>query len=335
MSMNDNFAYVKKYGFLVGITLFLGMSLVAQKVNRVDDNGLKQGPWRKFYEGTTAVFYKGQFKDDMPVGAFTYYYAKGRVKGEMDHRAKAVYNRTYHPNGKLMAQGKYVGQKKDSVWAYYTKSGLLSSMEQWDKGAKHGIEEVYYPDGQISESTTHEDGLRNGQWKQFYENGQQKVKGTFVQDEFHGPIEYHHVNGTKEVTGKYNEGVRTGTWMYFNTDGSVRYQAVYRGGKIQKERFENGTFNTYGVDNVIISTVTYKNGRKEGVFMEYHDDAEFKLVPFIDQKTGETYQKEVKTGNEIKRKGSYVNNLLEGDVTYYNALGRQVKKEHYTNGELQ
>ncbi len=316
------------------VILFSGLTK-AQDVNQVDESGQKQGPWRKFYEGSTAVFYEGQFKDDKPVGSFTYFYEKGNIKGLMDYKAIGVYNRTYHPNGKLMAQGKYIEQKKDSVWTYYTPAGLLSSMEQWDKGAKHGLEEVYFDNGKVSERTTHADGLRNGPWEQFYDNGKNKVAGIFVQDEYHGAIQYYFQNGSKQLTGKYNDGVRTGTWMYFNEDGSVRYQAVYRGGKIQKERFENGSFNTYGGDNVIISTVNYKNGLKEGDFMEYHDDAAFKLMPVTDQKTGETYQKEVKVGNELKRKGTYVKDLLQGDVTYYNALGRQIKKEQYINGELQ
>ena len=54
------------------IILFLGLSpvLFAQEYNKVDSQGRKQGEWRKVHEGKNVYEYKGQFKNDKPVGEF-------------------------------------------------------------------------------------------------------------------------------------------------------------------------------------------------------------------------------------------------------------------------
>ena len=43
-----------------------------------DENGKKQGKWMKRKDGVK--FYAGQFKDDIPVGEFKYYYPNGKLK---------------------------------------------------------------------------------------------------------------------------------------------------------------------------------------------------------------------------------------------------------------
>ncbi|MCB0756798.1 MAG: toxin-antitoxin system YwqK family antitoxin, partial [Flavobacteriales bacterium] len=60
-----------RLAFLVSSILFLLAmgSALAQDLNRKDENGLKQGNWKKLYKnGKTR--YEGQFKNDKPVGLF-------------------------------------------------------------------------------------------------------------------------------------------------------------------------------------------------------------------------------------------------------------------------
>ncbi len=84
---------------------FFGLVTTAQ-VNEVDDQGRKQGKWEKLYEGTRVYMYRGQFKDDIPVGKFVYFYRSQKVKAVINHnvvetgRSVAFY---YHEeNGKTM-----------------------------------------------------------------------------------------------------------------------------------------------------------------------------------------------------------------------------------------
>jgi antitoxin component YwqK of YwqJK toxin-antitoxin module len=332
-----NFAVMMKGILSVLLCSCLSLGLLAQELNQVDEAGRKQGPWKKYYENSEAVFYKGQFKDDSPIGTFTYFYRDGSKKGEMTYRADGyVSNKTYYPKtGQLMAEGRYIDQKKDSTWNYYSRSGGLASVENYIEGAKEGEEIVYFDNGEVAELTTHKDGLRNGPWVQKYDNGQVKVSGTFVQDELEGPVEYFFMNGAKEITGKFQDGLREGTWMYFNKDGSVRYQAVYREGEITKERKENGVFEERGPDDILLSSYTYKNGMKQGPFAEYYDEFTYEYEEMVDQRTGETYTKQILVGNELKREGAFKDDKLHGEVKHYNEKGILVAKENYINGEKQ
>ncbi len=47
-------------------------------MNQTDSKGRKQGPWRKLERGV--LKYEGQFRDDKPVGTFTYYYDNKSIK---------------------------------------------------------------------------------------------------------------------------------------------------------------------------------------------------------------------------------------------------------------
>ncbi|NND94962.1 MAG: hypothetical protein HKN45_08850 [Flavobacteriales bacterium] len=335
--MNSNFvSEMMKAVFLTCFVFLGGISLLGQEYNVVDDQGRKQGEWRKFYEESTAVFYKGQFKDDIPIGRFIYYYRDGSQKGIMDYKKDGfVFNQTFYPKtGKLMAQGLYIDQKKDSVWNYYSESGRLTSTEEWDKGAKHGVEKVFFEDGELAELTTHVDGLRSGVWEQYYDNQQTKVSGSFVRDQLEGSINYYFENGAKEITGKFLNGYREGTWMYFNKDGSIRYQAVYRGGEIVKEKKENGVFEERGPDDILLSSYTYENGLKEGPYAIYHDEFEYEYEEVVDKLTGDSYFRQVLIGNELKEEGIYRNDQLHGEVKIYNEKGILIERKNYVEGEL-
>ena len=61
-----------KLVWIVGL-LFLSGFVFSQEINKVDSKGRKQGVWQKTYPNSRAIEYKGQFKDDKPVGTFYYF----------------------------------------------------------------------------------------------------------------------------------------------------------------------------------------------------------------------------------------------------------------------
>ena len=61
---------------LLGFILICGVGF---SQNKTDAQGRKQGPWRKYQPGDKILIYTGQFKDDIPVGEFRYYYPSGKV----------------------------------------------------------------------------------------------------------------------------------------------------------------------------------------------------------------------------------------------------------------
>ena len=53
--------------FLISIFLVFSFSVNAQNLNQIDNNGQKQGLWKKSYENGN-LRYKGQFNNDIPIG---------------------------------------------------------------------------------------------------------------------------------------------------------------------------------------------------------------------------------------------------------------------------
>ncbi len=325
---------MKKIALLL---LVLGVSSISfsQEYNFRDDSGLRQGKWRKFHVNSDKLFYVGQFKNDKPVGEFTYYYTSGKTKGLMnyDDIGEHCKSKAYYENGRLMAKGNYFNQKKDSTWQYYTNEGLLKSEENWKNGVKHGEEIVYYvEDGSVLERLTWENGKKNGLWVQFFEKGVPKVKGIYLDDEFEGEMRYFFPDGKTEIKGKYINGLRDGTWYYYNKDGTIYLQILYAQGDVLKEKKETGEFNEYTADNILISTINYVNGKKEGPFVIYHQGAEWVIEPHYDEQMDETYDKRILKGHNVKMKGSYKKDKLHGMIRHYNKAGNLTHEEAYENG---
>ena len=67
---------------LLLFALFTGFAAAAQ-VNHTDQKGQKQGKWVKTYESGKKR-YEGYFKNNIPVGTFTYYFEReGGIMSEM------------------------------------------------------------------------------------------------------------------------------------------------------------------------------------------------------------------------------------------------------------
>ncbi|MBK8612249.1 MAG: toxin-antitoxin system YwqK family antitoxin [Flavobacteriales bacterium] len=325
--------------FFLPLALTLATAAFAQPPapNQKDAKGLKQGHWAKTWAESSQLRYEGQFKDDKPVGRFTYYSNKGKVESLVDHYpdGKASHAKHYHPNGKLMAEGRYVGQEKDSTWSFFDAEGHKRSMEQWSVGQKDGEQITYYADGKVAEKATWVKGVQQGPFEQFFDNGQPKARSTYQKGQPEGTMTYFFPSGKKEIEGKMVNGDRDGTWYYFNEDGTVQIQILYKTGTYVKDRKENGTFKEYYDQDKLKSEVTYKAGRKEGRFTEWNNDGAWverpvKIGPDGMQK-GDTER--VLEGQTKKREGTYKNDLLEGELKEYDENGKLIRTVNYVAGE--
>lgn len=307
--------------------------------NQKDEKGLKQGQWSRTWAESTQIRYEGQFKDDVPVGRFTYYSTQGKVESIVDHYpgGKASHARHFHPNGKLMAEGRYVGQEKDSVWTYFDTESRLRSTERWTAGKKDGEQLTFFADGKVAEKATWAKGVQQGVFEQRFDNGQVKHKATYQQGEPEGVVTYYYPSGKKEIEGSMVNGDRDGSWYYFNEDGTVQIQVLYKQGEYVKDRKENGTFKEFYDDEKLKSEVTYKAGRKEGRFTEWNDDGAWTTKPVqVGPPGGEKSDLErVLEGQTKKREGTYKNDLLEGEVKEYDEHGKLLRTVNYVSGNPQ
>ena len=331
-----------RYASTLSVLLLALISVFAQPPpgpgGSTDAQGRKQGPWSKTWPDGK-LRYSGQFKDDKPVGTFHHYNEGGKLTSVQRHAGDGHVSRAehFHEDGALMATGKYVDQKKDSTWNYYAADGKLRKVERYRLGELSGEQVTYYPGGQVAETEVREKSVLHGENRSWFANGNLKTEATYQRGEPEGRMVFYFPDGKKEIEGTMVNGNRDGTWYYFNPDGSLQLQSLYRQGELMKERKENGTFKEHYDDEQLKSEVTYKKGKREGPFTEYHDNGRWVMKPVGSDPVmgGPADVERVLEGQTKKREGNYVNDLLEGEVKEYDAAGKLVKTERYMAGAEQ
>jgi antitoxin component YwqK of YwqJK toxin-antitoxin module len=245
--------------FLI-ICLCVLPTVLLSQVNQKDSKGRKQGPWNKLYPNSRVFEYEGQFKDDKPVGTFTYYYPSKKKKAVIIHqegtgRSIATF---YHEAGGVMSKGIYRNLKKDSIWLSYTPSGKLSTSESYKNDLLDGKVIMYYlPEEasdkslKISATYLYSKGLLEGESVEYFLNGKIKSKGVYKQNKKVGIWESFHPNGQKMNVLRFKEGVQHG-WSYaYDTLGKeIAKNYYYNGrrleGKELTEKLEQ--FKALGID---------------------------------------------------------------------------------------
>lgn len=223
--------------FLLGV-VFTTTQLNAQK-NQVDAKGKKQGVWEKTYPNSLGFEYKGQFKDDKPVGTFTYFYPSTKVKAVIKHDEKTGRSESYmyHENGVLMAFGIYRMQKKDSVWTQFGPTGRLSFKETYKNGVLNGKATVYYipedPEDKsqkIAKVTNYKDGVVEGEVIEYFDYGTVKTKCNYLNGKRHGLCVSNHANGQTMMHERYKYGIKNGYFQAFDESGKEIGRTYYRYG---------------------------------------------------------------------------------------------------------
>jgi antitoxin component YwqK of YwqJK toxin-antitoxin module len=206
--------------------------LFAQEApNKTDAAGKKQGHWIKLDINKKKV-YEGSFVNDVPTGKFIYYYPTGEQKAVSVFSKNGTISRTkmYSVGGKIMGEGKYVNEKKDSLWKFYDEDGGLLSEENYVNGLKDGKSKVFYLTGQLAEERTWKMGLLDGPRVNYFESGQIKYKGQYVKGKVEGKVTFYHPTGKVDAEGIYVNDLKDGAWKYYKEDGTLKRTDVYKRG---------------------------------------------------------------------------------------------------------
>lgn len=233
--------------FLTLIIVFVGFALFGQ-INQVDTKGRKQGAWSKNHPNSHVLQYKGQFKDDKPVGTFTYYYTSGKVKAVVKHDANSVRSTAYfyHENGNVMSYGIYKDMKKDSVWLNFLPSGRISTTETYKNDLLDGKKVVYFVPEDINDKSrlpssifNYSEGKLNGETIEYFDIGSVKMKGTYANDMKVGVWEYYHLSGKKMMLERYKNGTRHGwCFAYDETGKETGKMYYYYGRRLEGKQLE-------------------------------------------------------------------------------------------------
>jgi len=235
---------MKEISFFVCLTC--SWFLFSQNVT--DAKGQKQGGWTKTYPKSKVYQYKGQFKDDKPVGVFTYYYPSGKMKATISHdpasnRSVGVF---YHENLVVMSKGIYKDMKKDSIWLNYTTTGRLNSSETYVNDTLHGPVIAYFlPEDpndmtkRVFSKSNYVKGQLEGEFIQYFDFGSVQLKGQYKANKREGTWERYQVNGKKMNTEYYTLGALNG-WCYVYDESGKEITKSYFlfGERLEGKRLE-------------------------------------------------------------------------------------------------
>lgn len=229
-------------------TIFLffllpSVTLAQDTINRTDEQGRKQGFWRKI-DTIGQIIYEGRFNNNVPYGDFRYYYPDGKIKTQLIYScngacATAV---SYFRNGKKMAEGKYIQEKRDSVWLFFSETtGSVVAEETYRNGVKHGTAKTFFLKGGVSEIMNWNNGIREGKWEYYYSDGKVKTSCLFENDEKNGPFKAYDTSGKLMIEGRYKSGHQDGQWIYYNEKGIPVKRETYVDGKLirTEDQLEN------------------------------------------------------------------------------------------------
>lgn len=223
------------------VFIMLGVSLMAQQsVNVTDAMGRKQGSWRKT-NSDGVLLYTGQFKDDVPVGEFRYYYDNGKTRAvsQMGTGGPVVETILYHKTGYRMAQGFYYDKKKNGVWLYFNKHGYKIADSFYRQGVADSVWHTWYPDGQLTEVVHYTMGVKHGPWKQYYDNGDIKLQAQYDQGTLQGQTVYYYRKNKILMAGRHNKGLRVGKWVRFYDTGITEREEEYVNGQLIQANYYN------------------------------------------------------------------------------------------------
>lgn len=217
------------------VTTLVSTLSFSQEMNKVDAQGRKQGKWGKLYEGTRVFMYRGEFKNDRPIGKFTYYYKSSKVKAIIKHdegsnRSVAYF---YHEEGTLMSCGIYRDLKKDSIWVNFTPSQRLSTKETYKSDSLDGMKVVFFiPEDpndksqRVSAIYNYKNGAMHGESKEYFLSGVVKQKGQYTDNKRTGAWEDFHPNGKRSVLTRYKDGMKHG-WAIVYDEKMKRIAETY------------------------------------------------------------------------------------------------------------
>lgn len=215
---------IMKRFFLVLAALWLSIQVSAQEYNRTDSKGRRQGAWTDFYANGQKR-YEGQFKNDKAKGEFRYYDEQGRLKATntFDKSGEKALNKTYAPNGRMIATGYYLNQKKDGEWKYFDKdSGQLLLSEENKDGKVNGWSKLYNPNnGVLAEETQYVEGVPEGICRKYSDSGVLIMECQYHNGLLEGPAKTYYPNTAPKEEGQYAKGEKVGQWKTYNEEGDL------------------------------------------------------------------------------------------------------------------
>jgi antitoxin component YwqK of YwqJK toxin-antitoxin module len=237
-------------GLIICLFLLISGSMIAQNtVNQVDAQGRKQGFWtKKDTEGK--LLYQATFKDDKPFGEMKRFHPNGNVMAILNYTENSdeAAAQMFDERGKLVAQGKYLNQKKTGEWTYLLDSKVVST-ETYRNGQKNGTSKRFYKTGELLEESNWQNNKLNGIYRSYFQDGKTLLECNYLVGQRNGAFKTWFPNGQVEIDAHYSGDSRDKDWKYYDESGELQYTLKYELGKLLnpevQDRIEKEKAGTY------------------------------------------------------------------------------------------
>jgi antitoxin component YwqK of YwqJK toxin-antitoxin module len=306
--------------------------------NKQDAKGKRDGVWIQQWKDTRNMLYNGQYDHGKPTGEWQRYYPDGNLAAVMTHVqdtmvVDAVF---FHTDGATKAsEGRFQKKQKEGNWKIWNEKGTLVSDENFKDSLLEGPCKYFFENGQLLKLETFKSGRLEGPFTEYYDNGKKKSEGTYSAGEKEGVFKQWFDSGIVDCEGKYLKGLQDGTWYYNYPNGKLKVALLYKRGKETRRKYENGTFKEYYDSQIPKLEYSFENGMKNGPFTEWYDKGQYAQVPGSaeDKEMGIIYREKLE-GTQVRMKGDYVDDKLEGEVVFYRENGNIEKVEEWVDGKL-
>lgn len=218
---------------IVLVFIFITTGILAQnKINQTDAQGRKQGVWmKKDVEGK--LIYQATFKDDKPLGEMKRFHPNGVVKAILNFSESTNESdaQLFDEKGKLIAQGKYDGQKKTGEWKYLA-DGKVISTETYQNGQKQGTTKRFYKSGEILEESNWVADQMNGMYKSYFQGGKVFLECNYSNGKRNGSFKTWSPGGVVELEAYYANDVKDKEWKYYDESGKLLFTLKYELGQL-------------------------------------------------------------------------------------------------------
>ena len=313
----------------------MGFSAVGQRV----------GEW-KFYNNEGNLEEVTRYYMGLKHGQSVFFHANGKIKihaffflGLPDSVFKA-----YFENGELAEKGEYSGLQK-------TFLNDSSNFMDWKiklagfEAHKIGTWNYYYENGKPFQTTNHKkndtteyiieyftiDGQKlisngNGIIETSYQSGKPKVRKSFKAGTPNGQYKEWNANGSIRITGLYSNGLKDGQWTerYFVADQDFQHYE-YKNGK------KNGKFIEYLSDGTKVIEGNYKEGQKEGPWEYYFENGKMDMNGHFKSNLQNGHWQYWYPNGQLYYEGEFELGEKQGIWNFNYNDGQLWKKGEYTN----
>lgn len=213
---------------LFGIVSFFSFSglTFAQEINRLDHEGKRHGPWKKYYDNSRQIRYEGNFKHGKEVGVFKFYKPEDKKNPSLtktfNEKNDSVLYQFYSKKGNLRSRGMMVNERREGKWNYYKggKTDQPVMVEHYLQDQLDGWKIIYYPDGKKAEKTHYKAGVKDGEHILYSEFGNVLQQYEYRKGKLHGKTLAYDGAGKILSEGFYKQGHKNGEWKFY-TNGKL------------------------------------------------------------------------------------------------------------------